>query len=538
MNWDELYRQGIDVESISRDSEEYQTMFSAAVNGNPSAQYCLGLWAEKVHKKTAVALIWLKKAAKQHFEGATEAFQRLESEQSLIIENIAEAQPFEEGSESVRGGINNQPTSLVINEHNFQEAKNSLQKYMGQAKKDVELSRVPNDEGLFKLRKHKVTGSELNRITSQIQDYLRNLNTLGQGLVDEFGQVYQAFEYLDKDYISGIVASIKAAEEVSKQEQKDRKDIKELVAQHELSVAVLKKFKADIDQLKHLTDIDKAWDLIEKQTKLSKEFSEYLAGLSKVKHLKDVDELYTDFEKLQKDFSALCVKHSQYADELKTVREYCDTLSKLKHISDIDKLWNIAETSTTEIHNIKTTLEDYMRTIGAFHGVIQQMQESQQEFVNKINQAISEFREGVNKQIMAFTEAQDIKLSDIDRHYFEEIENLSIEQKAKQESIEKELKNLLDSAVQEQVSAISKIENTQKEKFEELLKDQSSTLEQIANDQSSKLEQIYQSIEEEKNILNEKVNALTHKVKLLYIVAGSAAALTVIQLLLNILGVF
>ena len=67
---------------------------------------------------------------------------------------------------------------------------------------------------------------------------------------------------------------------------------------------------------------------------------------------------------------------------------------------------------------------------------------------------------------------------------------------------------------------------------------QSSSLEQIANDQSSKLGQIYQSLEEEKNILNEQVNALTRKVKLLYIVAGGAAALSVIQLLLNILGVF
>lgn len=528
MNWDELYTRGIDVERISRDSEEYQTMFSAAVHGNPSAQYCLGLWAEKVHKKPDVALTWLKKAAQQNWGEAIAALQRLSGEQGVISENVT--------TEDLSGV--SQPTSLVIKEHNFQAAKNSLKKYTEKAKKDVELKSVPTDGGLFNLGSHKVTGEELNGITSQIQTYLVNLNSLSQGLIDEFGKVYKAFESLDKDYISGIVASIKAAEEVSKQEQKDRKDIKELVAQHELSVAVLKKFKADIDQLKHLTDIDKAWDLIEKQTKLSKEFSEYLAELSKVKHLKDVDALYTDFEKLQKDFSELSEMHSQYTDELKSVREYCDALLKLQHIGDIDELWNNTETATKEVQYIKNSLEEQACAISDFRVVIQQMQEAQQQFVDRINQAISDYGEDFNKQIKAFTDAQSIKLNDIDRHYTDGIENLSIEQKTKLESIETALRNSLDSAIQEQVSAIGKIENTQKEKFEELLESQSSSLEQIANDQTSKLEQIYQSLEDEKNILNEQVNALTHKVKLLYIVAGSAAVLTVVQLLLNILGVF
>ena len=118
MNWDELYAQGIDVEDISRDSEEYQTMFSAAVHGNPTAQYCLGLWAEKVHKKPDVALTWLKKAAQQNFEEAIEALQRLVGEQGAVSEGVA--------TEDVSPTV--QTTSLVIKEHSFQAAKNSLKK--------------------------------------------------------------------------------------------------------------------------------------------------------------------------------------------------------------------------------------------------------------------------------------------------------------------------------------------------------------------------------------------------------------------------
>ena len=519
MNWDELYEQGTSVENISRDNEEFEIMFSAALRNIPSAQYCLGLWFATVNNNPDAARLWLQKAAAQNFVKAVETIRILENEGLLKNEETDLEQPHE-SKESDNSEDNTM--SLVIKEHNFQAAKNSLKKRTEKAKKDVELKKVPTKGGLFDLGSHVVKGEELNGITSQIQTYLINLNDLSQGLIDEFGEVYKAFESLDKDYITGIVASIKAAEKVSKEEQKDRKDIKELVAQHELSVAVLKKFKADLDALKDLTN---------------QEFNEYMADLSKVTHLKDVDVIYTDLEKLKNNLVTVSNLQTEYANTLSYIKKYCDMLSDLQHIGDIDELWSIAESATKEIQSIKESLEDHMQAICDFRRVIQQIQESQKQFVDKVNHTIFEFRGDVNKQVNAFSEAQEIKLIDIDRHYSEAVGNLAIEQKAKLESIEKELRNSLDSAVEKQALAISKIDNTQKETFEELLKHQASTLEQIANDQSSRLEQIYQALEEEKNILNEKVNTLTQKVRLLYIVAGSAAALTVIQLLLNILGV-
>jgi hypothetical protein len=444
MEWDELYTKGIDIEMISKDSEEYQTMFSAALHGSASAQYCLGLWTEKINKQPDVAIKWFRRAAQQNFEGAVESVQRCENKTGVT----------QAGGNVQENNNLAQSSSLIIREHNFQAAKNSLKKYTEQARQNVELSRVPYDGGLFNLGSHKVTGSELNRITSQIQDYLIKMNTLGQGLVDEFGEVYKAFEYLDKDYISGIVASIKAAEEVSIQEQKDRKDIKELVEQHDMSVMLLVEFKEDIEQLKHLTDVDKAWELIEEQANKTIE----------------INEQFTDFR-------------------------------------------SVIESITTDIQNVKNNLEAQKKEI-----------------------SIS--RAELNRNISELNEVQEKKLNNIEHRYFDSIEKISIEQKLQLDSVENKLKNSLDSAVQEQVSEINKIENKQKENFEELLKSQSLTLEQIASEQSAKLAQIHQSLEEEKNNISEQVNVLTRKVKISYIVAGSATALTVIQFLLNILGVF
>lgn len=533
MDWNELFTRGLQLENISNDSDEYQIMFSAAVQGIPSAEYCLGLWAVKVKKKPDTGRIWLHRAAQKNYYEAYEALQRLDANIEITDENFTVKPLTTEQSDNTvyeKTSDNNQTSFLDIQPHDFLEAKNALKKYTEQAQKDFELSKVPYEGGLFNLGNHKVTGTELNRITSQIQDYLISINTLNQGLVEEFGQVYKAFESLDKDYISGIVNSIRVTAEVSKKEQQDRSDIKQ-------TVNVLKKFKEDIDQLKHLTDIDNVWELLEKQTKLSKEFSDYMADLSKVKHLKDVDIIYTNLEKLERNFSKVSDLQSKYVAELKAVHEYCDALSKIRHIKDIDKLWDLAESVKKNIENIKTSLDEQRQAISDFHEKLQEIQKSQQQSTDKVNQFIADFQKNFNNHVKELTEAQTTKLNDIDRNYTDTLERLSLEQREKVSSIEKTLANSLNSAVQEQASAIKRIEKIQDEKFEELLVNYASSLERITSEQSSKLEKIYQSLEDEKAVLSEQVNALTKKVKFSYIVAGGTAALAIIQLILNILGV-
>lgn len=606
MTWYQLFSKGIDVGNIARNSEEYDIMFSAAIAKDPSAQYCLGLWAEQVNQHPQIALLWLRKAEQQGFQAAKKEIRRIENDLYIASSETREDQRdhiIANTGTSENDDSESSPTKLVIREHDFREAINSLQKYTEQTQKDVRISRVRQNDGPFNWRIHKVTGEEINEVISQIQTCIIDLKSLGQGFVAEFGQVYNAFNSLDRDYISGIVASIKAAEKVSKDEQKDRADIKKLVEQHELSVKVLKKFKADLDNLKSLTN---------------KEFPEYMADLSKVQHLKDVDIIYVDLEKLKEDLATVTDLQTKYANTLHSVRDYCDVLSRLQHILDIDELWTITESVREEVQNIKKSLEDQIHAVAGLRTLIQQMQETQQQFEKKINkqvqehaeeqaakldsmdrhyaeavetlateqktklgsiekkqkeelnklfecqsstleqiandhalklqqinQSLEEEKSNLNKQIEVankrfkeFTETQANKLDSMDRHYSEAVEALAAEQNKKLVSVEENLRNSLDSTEQKHQSAINQIENAQKAKFEELFECQSSTLEQIANDHALKLQQINQSLEEEKSSLNRQVSELTQKVKILYLVAGSAAALTVIQLLLNILGVF
>ena len=452
-----------------------------------------------------------------------------------------------------------QSTSLVIREHNFQEAKNSLKKYTEQAKKDVELSRVPYDGGLFNLGNHKVTGTELNRITSQIQDYLISLNNLSQGLVDEFGQVYRAFESLDKDYIAGIVTSIKAAEEVSKKEQQDRRDIKELVEQHKQSIAVLKKFKTDIEKLKHLTDIDKAWELIEKQSKLSKELSNYMAELSKVKHIKDVDAIYADLQKVSKEFVKVSEQQTKYSLELTSIREYCDVLSELKHIKDIDKLWDDSKALFAAIKCIDESLNLQGKALSEFESAVQAMQNAQQDFSEDVKRKITDFRDDINSQVKELADNQAKKLTEIEDAHTKSFNQFCAEQreildsaikeqsatlgsieKTQQETLEKLSLGQSESLAQianEQAVTLGNIERTHNETLERLSKSQAEVLEQLSKEQSDKWSETIKKLEDEKAVLNEQVTTIAQKAKYAYFVAGGAAALTLLQFVLNVLGI-
>ena len=118
---------------------------------------------------------------------------------------------------------------LVIKEHNFQVAKNKIQSYAESAPKSVTIPRVKETAGLFGLRDHKVTGPELNQCMGEVQTSLISLNNATKAIISELKEVYNAFEALDKDYISGIVISVNAAKKASDEAKKASDDISKTI---------------------------------------------------------------------------------------------------------------------------------------------------------------------------------------------------------------------------------------------------------------------------------------------------------------------
>ena len=125
--------------------------------------------------------------------------------------------------------LNGLTGELVIKTHNFEDAKRRLKEVSEKKPEEFEIRLVElKDKFLFLEGDHKVTGKEFNDRIIDINQHLTNLHTKTYENNKEFGEVYNALEALDKDYIAVILTSINAIEEVSKHMREEIDTIKEV----------------------------------------------------------------------------------------------------------------------------------------------------------------------------------------------------------------------------------------------------------------------------------------------------------------------
>ena len=188
---------------------------------------------------------------------------------------------------------------LTIQYHDFENAKKEIKNFAEQTITDVDINRVAESKGKLEFfgdffcgrgigLDHKVTGGELNELTSQIQTHLISINNTQIKLIREFSQVYLALEALDKDYIQAILISIKAIEETSQGNKKTQDQIKQIVENKIKTLEELKKFKQRLDGYAHLKDIDTIWS----DCQTVNATAESLA--SQIAHFEDIDKIRDD----------------------------------------------------------------------------------------------------------------------------------------------------------------------------------------------------------------------------------------------------
>ena len=147
--------------------------------------------------------------------------------------------------------LNGLTGELVIKTHNFEDAKRRLKEVSEKKPEEFEIGLVKlKEKFLFLEGDHKVTGKEFNDRIIAINQHLTNLHTKTYENNKEFGEVYNALEALDKDYIAVILTSINAIEEVSKHMREEIDTIKEV---QKKTLENFQKFKQelkmDIDEI-------------------------------------------------------------------------------------------------------------------------------------------------------------------------------------------------------------------------------------------------------------------------------------------------
>ena len=241
-----------------------------------------------------------------------------------------------------------------------------------------------------------------NEVIKVIQGHLVDINKRNNETVNEFYEIYQAFNYLDTEYVKGILTTIKGLEKTNNdvriQQEELKKHHKKLADQNNKleahqgeiegiieninkTVNILKVFKTEIDRLKHLSDIDRLWSnheqLQEKVENLSNDLSNERENLQGYKELsaeniksienklnseiinnasikENIDSIHNIINNYQVKFNN-DIKGIQSSIEI--LNSFKSSLEKLDHLKEIDILWK----NLYEIQNRMVTINKNLK---------------------------------------------------------------------------------------------------------------------------------------------------------------------------------
>lgn len=296
---------------------------------------------------------------------------------------------------------NEQTVNLTTRGNGFNKKKNELKAFSEKLPEEAKLPSVPISGGLFGLFNYDVTGSDFNRLTESIQDKMIEQNKVLVRTIQEFNTIYDTFSALDKEYIQGILISLKAAEEANAKALKgiegvqvNQNEIKQIINQQKQVIQVLKKFKEKIEKIEHLADVDKIFDAVSTIGRNVKAIetnveSQELTVANLTNEMKSLLSLQSIF---QDDFNHLKenqVKRFQTVEQ--SVSNQNESISKIQAVNTENKT-NI-ETLNKEIAIYGEKLGDLKRL---FQDDIQTLSEnfvrSNSEFYAKLDSTTNEVR--------------------------------------------------------------------------------------------------------------------------------------------------
>ena len=255
----------------------------------------------------------------------------------------------------------------LIKRHNFEVSKKNIETFSNSLPSNPAFDRVEVDGGLFGLGDHKVTGNEMNNFIGKVQYKLIAVNTSLRSIISEFREVYEAFDYLDREYIDGIIGSIESAEEASKQALKAQSDIQNTVENLKKTVLGLVNLKNSVEKIERTIntlsanqlsydDVAKKLDENYKIGQIDSVISSNEGLKSEIKQISDnLVLILLELNKL-KDLHQIVQAQNTRNETLENL--YKNITSKA-HYNDIDAIWN-------DVESHKANLADFHQQVDSF----------------------------------------------------------------------------------------------------------------------------------------------------------------------------
>ena len=321
----------------------------------------------------------------------------------------------------------NEQTVIVSTSSNvFNEKKNELKAFSKNLPKESELPSVPNSGGLFGWFNYDVTGSDLNRLTESIQDKMIEQNKVLVRTIQEFNTIYDTFSALDKEYIQGILVSLKAAEEANSKAlkgiegvQENQNEIKQIINQQKQVIQVLKNFKEKIEKIEHLSDVDKIFAVFPTIQSSIKEIEAKIEDheLRVAKLTEEMKELLSSQSALQENLNRqkeIQVKQFQTVKQL--ISNQNESISKIEAASkenntNIETLNNEVAVHGEKLCDLNRLIQDEIQTLS------EKVARNKFEFDVKLDSTINEVTknktnfENVIKELKVGIEQQEESMS-------------------------------------------------------------------------------------------------------------------------------
>lgn len=275
----------------------------------------------------------------------------------------------------------------LIKRHNFEVSKKNIETFSNSLPSNPAFDRVEVDGGLFGLGDHKVTGNEMNKFIDKVQDKLISVNESLTSIISEFREVYKAFDYLDGEYITGIIGSIESAEEASKQALKAQSDIQNTVENLKKTVLGLVDLKNSVEKIERTINKLSANQLSYKDVAKKLDNNYKIGQIGSV--IRSNEELKSKIKQVSYNFSSILLE----LDKLKELNQIVQTQNKRNelldnlyknitsyaHYKDIDAIWNDVEGHKVNLadfhHQVDSFIEKVNQTTGRINNDIAALQQ-------------------------------------------------------------------------------------------------------------------------------------------------------------------
>lgn len=245
---------------------------------------------------------------------------------------------------------------IEIKRHSFELAKNRLKRFSQKTDPEMSIEKVATEGYWIPFTEHKVKGAELNSRLEAIQQIFIEVNKRNNKVIKEFREVYAALDILDKDYITGIVANVKALEKTSN----DVRSQQQILKQHnnELKDHNNRLEKQQIKLNDNQKKIDKTVTNISKIVNVLKDFKE---KIDKYKHLDNIDKIWYDYKKIEESLESLSKSTNDISEKLKkelaaVKQENASSLNTVKR--EISNILNQTESFNENISNLSKKIDD------------------------------------------------------------------------------------------------------------------------------------------------------------------------------------